>query len=196
MSALVLASASAIRARILRAAGVPFTAHPAHVDEEGIKREMPGAPANAVAEALAERKALSVSRAEPGALVLGADQVLALDGEIISKAPSLEAAAAQLRRLRAKPHQLVGASVLARDGAPVWRHTEIATLWVRDFSEEFLARYLKSEGEAVLSSVGCYRYEGLGAQLFERVEGDYFAILGLALVPLLAALRDQGVLSR
>jgi septum formation protein len=98
--------------------------------------------------------------------------------------------------LRGARHDLVGALVLAKDGVPVWRHIETSTLWVRDFSDEFLAAYLKTEGEAVLESVGCYRFEGLGAQLFERVEGDYFSILGLSLLPLLAALRDRGVVAQ
>ena len=190
----ILASGSASRAQILRDAGVAFTVHPAHIDEDAVKNEMRGASGGAVAEKLAELKALQISTQRPQDLVLGADQVLVLGDEVFSKAETLEAAAGQLRRLRGKRHQLIGALALARAGMPVWRHTEISTLWVRDFSDAFLKSYLKAEGEALLGSVGCYRFEGLGAQLFERVEGDYFSILGLSLLPLLAALRDHGVL--
>lgn len=196
MTPLVLASASAIRARILGDAGVPFTVEPADVDEAPVKARLKEQGAAAVAEALAGLKARTVSARRPGDLVLGADQVLVLDGEVVSKAGTREAARAQLLRLRGRCHQLVGASVLARRGEPVWRHVAASTLWIRDFSEDFLDSYLAREGEAILGSVGCYRYEGRGAQLFERVEGDYFAILGLALVPLLAALREQGALPR
>src|ERR1700744_5876550 len=140
----VLASASASRAVILRAAGVTFAVHPAHVDEDAVKREMRDAGGRAIAERLAERKALSISTQYPQDLILGADQVLVLDGELFSKAGNREAAAAQLRRFRGKSHQLINALVLAREGKPVWRHTDTATLWVRDVSEEFLSAYLES----------------------------------------------------
>ncbi len=191
----ILASASRSRAEILRGADVRFSIHPAHIDEDAIKRDMRGAGEHAIAEKLAELKALSVSTEHPQDLVLGADQVLMLDDELFSKAETLDAAAAQLRRLRGRPHQLIGALVLARNGKSVWRHVDIATLWARDFSEDFLKAYLAAEGDALLGSVGCYRLEGMGAQLFERIEGDYFSILGLPLLPLLAALRDHGVLA-
>jgi septum formation protein len=190
----ILASGSSSRAQILRGAGVPFAVHPAQIDEDAIKKDMHGADGHAIAERLAERKALHISTKYPQDLVLGADQVLMLGDELVSKADSVEAAAAQLRKLRGRKHQLIGALVLAKNGVPVWRHTEIATLRVRDFSDAFLDTYLKAEGDQVLGSVGCYRFEGPGAQLFERVEGDYFSILGLSLLPLLAALRDHGVL--
>jgi septum formation protein len=196
MTSLVLASGSAIRARILRDAGVEFTVEPSRLDENAIKASMSGAGGSTIVSALAERKALAVSASRPDDLVLGADQVLVLGDELVSKAETLQAAAIQLRKLRGARHDLVGALVLAREGAPVWRHVETSTLRMRDFSDEFLAAYLKAEGEDVLESVGCYRFEGLGAQLFERVEGDYFSILGLALLPLLAALRELGVLAR
>jgi len=196
MTPLVLASGSAIRAQLLRDAGVPFTVHPARVDEDTVKASMRGRDGAAIATALAEHKAIAVSNLRAGALVLGADQVLMLGEALMSKADTIGAAASQLRRLRGRHHQLVGALVLAKDGEPVWRHVEICTLWMRDFSDEFLDNYLAAEGEAILKSVGCYRYEGLGAQLFERVEGDYFSILGLSLLPLLAALRDQGAIGR
>jgi len=187
----ILASASTIRAKVLRDAGVAFDIVPADVDEEAVKVAL--AQPRAVAEALAERKAFTVSARYPGALVLGADQVLAFEGRMMSKAPDLDTAALHLRELRGKRHELVGALVLARDGVAVWRHTSIAALTMRAFSDAFLADYLAREGGAVLSSVGCYRLEGPGAQLFESIEGDYFSILGLALQPLLAALRGFGV---
>lgn len=196
MTALVLASGSSIRAQLLRVAGVPFSVHPAKIDEEALKNQMPGAGGQVAAEKLAELKAFAISKQYPQDLVLGADQVLEMDGEVFSKAKTLDAAAVQLRHLRGKKHQLIGALVLAKGSSALWRHTEISTLWVRDFSEAFLQDYLTTEGDAILGSVGCYRYEGPGAQLFERVEGDYFSVLGLSLLPLLAALRDQGVLAR
>jgi len=198
MTALVLASASSSRAKLLRQAGVPFEVHPAHVDEDGLKESMlaDGAQGRAIADALAELKARRVSNARPDALVLGADQVLVCDGELFSKAETVEAAAAQLRSLRGKPHLLVTAAVLAKDGAAIWRHVDISTLWMRDVSDAFLEAYLATEGDDLLGSVGCYRLEGAGAQLFERIEGDYFSILGLPLVPLLAALRQHGVVAQ
>ena len=196
MTSLVLASRSAVRAQILRNAGVLFSVQPAQIDESAVKKKMSGAGGRAIAERLAELKALQISTKHPQDLVLGADQVLELDGEVFSKAETLDAAAIQLRRLRGKKHQLIGALVMARNGSALWRHTEVSTLWVRDFSDAFLGNYLGAEGDTLLGSVGCYRYEGLGAQLFERVEGDYFSILGLSLLPLLAALRDQGVIAQ
>jgi septum formation protein len=154
------------------------------------------ADGRAVADALAELKALQVSASHPGSLVLGADQILMCEGQLFSKSESVEAAAGQLRRLRGRPHQLVTAAVLARDRAVIWRHVDISTLWVREFSDAFLRAYLAAEGNAVLGSVGCYRLETMGVQLFERVEGDYFSILGLPLVPLLVALRQHGVIAQ
>jgi len=198
MTALVLASASTSRARLLRHAGVPFEVHPAHVDEDSVKESMlaDGAQGRAIADALAELKARRVSNVRPDALVLGADQVLICDGELFSKAETIEDAAAQLRSLRGKPHLLVTAAALAKDGAAIWRHADISTLWMRDFSDAFLETYLAAESDDLLGSVGCYRLEATGVQLFERIEGDYFSILGLPLVPLLAALQQHGVVAR
>lgn len=189
MTRLVLASASKSRARLLENAGVPFTVRPANIDEDSVKTS--GLDASAVAEKLAELKAIAVT----GKLVLGADQVLVFDGRLMSKAATLDEAAEQLRTLRSRCHVLVSAVVLASDGAPVWRHVEESALWMRDFSDAFLESYLEAEGSEILGGVGCYRYEGAGVQLFARVEGDYFSILGLPLVPLLAALRDRGVIA-
>ena len=198
MTALVLASASSSRARLLQHAGVPFEVHPARVDEDSVKESMlaDGAQGRAIADALAELKACQVSNARPDALVLGADQVLVCDGELFSKAETIDDAAAQLRSLRGKPHLLLTAAVLAKDGTAIWRHVDISTLWMREFSDAFLEAYLAAEGDGLLGSVGCYRLEATGVQLFERIEGDYFSILGLPLVPLLAALRQHGVVAR
>lgn len=196
MTGLVLASASPARARLLTAAGVAFTVHPASVDEAAMKDslQVAGADARAVAEALAELKAAQVSAAMPDALVLGADQVLVFDGVLVSKCADLKEARALLRELRGQPHDLISAAVLCLHGAPVWRHAAAARLTMRDFSDDFLGTYLAEEGEALLGGVGCYRLEGRGAQLFARVEGDHFTVQGLPLLPLLEALRQHGVL--
>jgi septum formation protein len=194
--AFVLASGSASRRQILSHAGVSFIAQPADVDEEALKVRLltKGTQVRDVAIHLAEAKALAVSNLRPEALVLGADQTLVIDDQLVSKCHDLAEARALLLRLRGRSHQLVGGLVLARRGNVLWRHGETSTLTMRDFSDGFLHAYLAAEGEGLLASVGCYRMEGLGAQLFERVQGDYFAILGLPLQPLLAELRNQGVL--
>lgn len=198
MSAFVLASASPTRAGLLQAAGVRFEIAPARVDEDAVKESLLAerAPARAIADALAELKAVRISTGRPGALVLGADQVLEIEGDLISKSDDLDAAAALLRRLRGKTHSLITAAVLARDGAPIWRHVAHVRLSVREFSEEFLEDYLAEEGTELLGSVGCYRLEGRGLQLFARIDGDYFSILGLPMLPLLTALREQGIIAR
>ena len=194
MTCLVLASASTSRARVLSGAGVAFAVQPAHIDEDAVKAS--GADGQAVAARLAEQKALRVSASRPGDLVLGADQVLVCEGAVLSKAETLADAAAQLKFLRGKPHTLISALALAQSGAVVWRHAEEARLRMRDFSDAFLDSYLKAEAEEALGSVGCYRLEGPGAQLFDSVEGDYFSILGLPLLPLLEVLREEGVIPR
>ena len=196
MSELVLASGSPTRAQMLTAACVPFVTDPASVDEDAVKQALlaEGADARGVADALAELKAVRVSNKHPQALVLGADQVLEFEGRLVSKSPSLAEARALLSELRGKRHELHCAAVLASGGAPVWRHVARAALWMRDFSEEFLDAYLARHGEDLLSGVGCYRIEEDGSQLFSRIDGDYFAILGLPLLPLLHALREHGVL--
>jgi septum formation protein len=196
MSALILASSSPVRARLLRDAGVSFEVSPAEVDEREVKASLLAdkRDANAIADVLAELKAAWVSSAHPQALVLGCDQILVFEGRLIDKSADLAEARGLLQELRGKPHNLLTACVLAKAGAPVWRRLDRCTLWMRSFSDAFLDEYLQAEGDRVLASVGCYHLEGRGAQLFERVEGDYFSVLGLALIPLLGALREHRVL--
>jgi septum formation protein len=195
---LVLASGSAVRARLLRAATVPFEIHPADIDEEAIKAAMlaGGKDAAAVAEGLAEQKAIHVSQMFPEAIVLGCDQILLFNGRLIAKSPNLAEAKILLKQLAGNTHFLLTASVLSKAGAVVWRTFEQCTMRMRSMDEEFLDRYLAAEGTSVLNSVGCYHLEGRGAQLFEAVEGDYFSILGMPLLSVLAALRDFGVIAR
>lgn len=194
---LILASASAARREMLEAAGVAIEVSPARIDEAAIKAAMLAeeAPPRDIADLLAEMKALRVSCHQRGRLVLGADQVLVANGELFDKPENLAAAREQLRRLRGERHQLLSAAVIALDGAPVWRHVGIASLWMRPFTDSFLDDYLAEAGTEILSSVGSYRLEGIGAQLFARVEGDYFTVLGLPLLELLGFLRARGVLT-
>jgi len=194
---IVLASGSASRAAILRGAGVSFEIAPAGVDEGAEKQRLlaDGAGPRGVAERLAELKAETVSAERPAALVIGADQTLELDGVLYDKAASLGDARARLTALRGRRHQLHAATVVARAGQAVWRMTESPALTMRAFSDAFLDGYLQRNRVAVLGSVGCYQLEGEGAQLFEAVEGDYFAILGLPLLPLLDFLRREGALA-
>lgn len=194
----ILASASRVRASMLQAAGISIEVVPARVDESELKIALRGQGADPVevAVALAELKALQVSRGRPGRLVLGADQMLDCDGAWFDKPGSPGAARDQLLGLRGRKHRLTSAAVLARDGARIWHHAASAHLTMRGFTEAFLDGYLAEAGEAVLGSVGAYQLEGLGAQMFERVEGDYFVILGLPLLPVLDILRAQNVLPR
>ena len=193
----ILASASEARAKVLRGAGVAFAVEAAGIDEAVLKTELLSQrkTPQLIAAALAEAKAMQVSRANPGAIVLGADQILEFDGELVSKCADLAAARSLLRRLRTKSHRLISALCLAEAGKVQWAFSDTATLWMRRFSDDFLERYLSTEGAVLLTGVGCYRLEGRGAQLFERIEGDYFSILGLPLQPLLAELRRKGVIA-
>ena len=193
---LVLASGSVTRARLLADAGLTILVDPASVDEEEIRASFlaEGRDAAACAEALAEAKAMRVSARRAGALVLGADQILDCGGRWLEKPRDLEAARAQLMLLRAKRHALITAATVVRNGAPVWHTVERAHLTMRGFSDGFLEDYIGAAGEELLGSVGAYQLEGLGAQLFERIEGDFFTILGLPLLPLLDFLRGHGAL--
>ena len=195
-SKLVLASGSASRRRLLEAAGVPFEAVPAAVDEDEVKRSMKaeGAEAFDVAEALAELKAQRVSPRFPGTLVLGADQMLVCDGAWFDKPADLEGAAAHLRRLSGRPHHLLTVLCLVRDGTRIWHHRDRAELTMRPLGEAAIRAYLDAVGEAALSSVGGYQLEGRGIQLFRSISGDFFGILGLPLLPLLDMLRTHGVI--
>ena len=191
---LILASGSAARRQMLEAAGLAFEVDAPRVDEEAAKASLraEGLRPRDQADALADLKALSVSRTRPG-FVIGADQMLALDDEVFDKPKSAAEAKEHLLRLRGKTHELITAAVVARDGAVIWRHIDTPKLKMRLFSDAFLDHYLSLAGEHVLRSVGAYQLEGLGAQLFERVEGDYFSVLGLPLLPLLAFLREHGI---
>ena len=179
---------------MLEGAAVPFTVHVADVDEDAIKAQLADHDAAELAVELARAKALAVSRHHEDAWVLGADQTLAFDGGRVSKAKSLEAARARLIQMRGRSHQLHSGAALARNGQIVWSGVDTATLTMRDFSDGFLDLYLATEGEGLLSCVGSYRLEGMGSQLFEAVDGDYFTVLGLPLSPVLAELRRAGVL--
>lgn len=191
---LVLASQSAARAMLLRGAGLRFEARPARVDEDSIKRAMraEGATAADTALALAGFKAQRIR--DPAALVIGADQLLVCGDAWFDKPDGMDGARDHLQRLRGREHCLVTAVVCHRGGAEVWRHVATPRLQMRGFSDAFLDDYLAAEGDAVLRSVGAYRLEGLGVHLFDRVEGEHSAILGLPLLPLLGFLRQHGVL--
>ncbi|MEW5685701.1 MAG: nucleoside triphosphate pyrophosphatase [Pseudomonadota bacterium] len=191
----ILASKSTARRAVLDGAAVPYEVLVAGVDEDAVKTSLlaEGATPRDIADALAELKALRISTGRTG-FVIGADQTLDLDGQLYDKAESLDAARERLRILRGKTHKLHSAVVVAKDGAPIWREVVTARLTMRDFSDAFLEAYLRTEGEASLGSVGCYRLEGPGAQLFSKIEGDYFAILGLPLLGLLDLLRRHGEL--
>lgn len=189
---LILASKSAARRAILTEAGVPFTVQVADVDEDALKT--PGVDPVELAVELARAKALAVSRHDAEAWVLGADQTLAFDGGLVSKAPTLGAARERLIAMRGRAHQLHSGAALARNGQVVWSGVDTVEMRMRDFSDAFLEAYLAAEGKALLACVGSYRLEGLGSQLFEAVEGDYFTVLGLPLWPVLAELRRAGVI--
>mgnify|MGYP001427505028 FL=1 len=195
---LVLASRSAGRRVLLENAGVPHQVVAALIDEDAAKAGLraEGLGARDLADALAELKALKVSGKRPGDLVLGCDQTLALDdGTMLDKAESLEVIAGQLRNLSGKTHSLYSAMVIAEGGLAVWRHVERVKMTMRPLSDAFIADYVAMEGNVLLGCVGGYRIEGSGVQLFSRIEGSHFAIIGLSLLPLLDYLRTRGVLA-
>ena len=188
---LILASQSATRKALLQQAGLVFSCQPASIDERGLEEAViaAGGDGRDVALLLAERKAAAVAAAHPGATVIGADQTLSLGTELLHKPADRIAAAAQLDHLRGKTHRLHAAVALVRDDVLLWSGAETAELTLRDFSAQERDDVLAREGDAILSSVGGYRLEGPSIRLFETVTGDYFTILGLPLLPLLAALR-------
>jgi septum formation protein len=191
---LILASASAARAAVLKQAGLTFTAMRPSVDEEALKQSLraEGFSPRDQADALAEAKALSVSRRMPG-FVIGADQMLAMGDDVFDKPQSRAEAGGHLRALRGQTHTLLTAIVIAKEGAVIWRHMETPRLTMRSFTDAFLDSYLDAIGDSACASVGAYQIEGQGAQLFTKIEGDYFSILGLPLLPLLGFLREHGI---
>jgi septum formation protein len=182
---------------LLTAAGLVFESVIARVDEDSVKQaaRAEGASVDEAALTLASLKAERVARAHPDAVVIGADQILVCDGEWFDKPCDTAEAAAHLRRLRGGSHTLVTAVICQRGQTPLWQHIATPRLTMRDFSDEFLTAYLAAEGDALLSSVGAYRLEGLGAHLFARMEGEHAAILGLPLLALFGFLRQHGVLT-
>ena len=193
---IILASASTARAGLLRSAGVDFTVEPASIDESCLKREarQRGDSAIDCASELAAEKARAVSHRHPDALVIGADQILAVGEEWFDKPADLAEAYAQLRALRGRTHRLETAAVVACGGDLLWRGTSSPEMCMRRFSDAFIAAYVAAEGEVLLGSVGAYRLEGRGVQLFSRITGDHFAVLGLPLIELLGFLRERGAM--
>ena len=194
---LVLASASSARARLLRRAGLRFVRDCAAVDESAVKAAATenNAPVTATAAALAEAKAMTVSQRHPGAYIIGADQILECDGEWFDKPADYDAVLKTLESLRNRTHQLVSAVVVVCDGVRVWQEVETARLTMRPFTDRFLRSYMDEAGSDVLETVGAYRLEGIGVQLFSRIDGSFFTILGLPLLPLLEFLRRDGVIA-
>ncbi len=196
--AIILASASPTRQRLLKAAGIPFAAISASVDEAIIRETLTADGAEVdpadMAEVLARAKAEDVSARHPGSVVIGADQVLSCNGELFTKPGTMDRARDTLLALRGRTHQLHSAVVIAEDGETEWAYVDTVDLSMRAFSTAFIGRYLAEAGGDVLDSVGAYQIEGPGIQLFERIEGDYFAILGLPLLPLLRELRVRKII--
>ncbi len=197
MSALVLASKSAARAAMLQAAGITVALAPADIDERAFDEtwSRAGHGPDVVARLLAEEKARAVSRTHPGAVVIGADQTLALGSRRFSKPADVAEARANLTTLRGETHHLHSGVALVRDGETLFATVSSAAMTMRAFSDAFLDAYIERQGGRVLSSVGCYQLEGEGIQLFERIDGDYFTILGMPLLPLLSALRHHGLVA-
>lgn len=193
---IVLASTSASRRAMLTAAGVAHEALPALVDEDAVKAAMGEVAPRDLADALAEMKALKVSQRVPGTLVLGGDSVVAIeDGTLLDKPVDRADAERHLKLLSGKRHDLYSAAVIAENGRVVWRHVDRARLWVRPLSDRFIAEYLDTEWPVISGCVGCYRVEGPGVQLFSRIEGSHYTILGMPLLNILDYLRTRGQLT-
>ena len=195
---LVLASGSGIRRQMMENAGVSFEVSLPRVDEDAVRQSLlaEGASARDIADALAELKARKVSTRMPGALVLGCDQVLSFDGQIMAKPTSREQAEQQLRQLRGAGHQLLSAAVICEDGQPIWRFVGTVRLQMRDFSDSYLTTYLDRNWPDISNSVGGYKLESEGVRLFNRVDGDYFTVLGMPLLELLSYLTLRGDLQK
>ncbi|MFA7440180.1 MAG: nucleoside triphosphate pyrophosphatase [Sphingomonadaceae bacterium] len=190
---LLLASTSQSRMAMLRAAGVGFESVAPRVDEEAVKEALAGRPVREIADRLAEMKAVKVSQSHRDRWVLGSDSMMALSArEYFDKPGTVENLRAQLQAMRGREHRLVSAAVIARDGQPVWRHVEDARLAVRNFSDAWLESYIAASGDAIFGSAGGYHVEGLGAQLFTRIDGDQFVVRGLPLLAVLGWLRESG----
>jgi septum formation protein len=193
---LILASKSPFRAALMKNAGLDFQAVAAEIDERAVEATLDnsGATPEDVASVLAEAKALDVSARYPDRLVIGSDQTLSLADEIFHKPADMEAARRQLLKLSGKTHELNSAVVIARGGETLWRHVGIARMTMRDLDPGFVGQYLARVGDTALSSVGAYQIEGVGLQLFEKIDGDYFTIVGLPMLPLLGRLRELGAI--
>jgi septum formation protein len=193
---LVLASRSAVRRTLLEAAGVPVEICPADIDERGVEAGAPLQAPVAIAALLAREKAALIAERNRGRLVLGADQTLSLDGRRFTKPADRAAARAQLRELSGRTHELYSAIAFVRDGTVLCEYVGVARLTMRAVSDRFLDDYLDAVGEAATASVGAYQLEGFGIQLFERLDGDYFTVLGLPLLTALDFLRRHGCLAQ
>lgn len=192
---IILASGSLIRRKLMEDAGIDFSVISKPVDEDAIKKSMlsDGVKFKNIADALAEAKSIKVSQQHSG-LVIGADQIMVMDNQLFDKPKTMNEAKNRLLSLRGKTHYLIGAIVISENGFPVWRHLAKTKLIMREFSETFLNEYLELEGKSILQSVGGYKFEGRGSQLFSNVEGDFFSILGLSMLPLMDYLRVRGAL--
>ncbi|RCS22346.1 Maf-like protein [Phyllobacterium salinisoli] len=193
---IILASKSPFRAALLKNAGIPFSAEAAEIDERVVEATLhdTGSTPEEVALVLAEAKALDVASRHPDALVIGCDQTLSLDDEIFHKPADMDAARRHLLKLSGKTHNLNSAVVLVRAGETIWRHVGVAQMTMRALDPAFIGRHLASVGDIALSSVGAYQVEGEGLQLFDKIDGDYFTIVGLPMLPLLAELRKLGAI--